>query len=161
MTSLTVNNTPKKGKVKTMKTIDFITAVGTECRGVLWTWEGLSFALTRDSTPDNRWDVIELATGCSLVGKTLLTRKRAAEMALDVLNSKGNKVVTKTIRKVLLNRVNTPVKGKLRATHCVTPGNQVKTVYGRVRDSYCVPPELLKKAKKPCRRCLKLLQASG
>jgi len=160
MTSSTVNNT-KKGKVKTMKTIDFITAVGTECRGNLWTWEGFSFGLTRDSTPDNRWDVIELTTGCSLIGKTQLTQKRATEMARMVLSSKGKKVVTKTIRKVLLDRVNTPVRGKLKTAHCVTPANQVKTVCGRVRDGTCVPPEVLKKAKKPCRRCLKLLQASG
>jgi len=140
-----------------MKTIDFITAVGTECRGYLWTWEGLSFALTRDSTPDNRWDVIELATGCSLVGKTLLTRKRATEMALDVLNSKGTRAVRVKIRQVLLDRVNTPINGTIRTAHCTTPATRLKTLCGRVKDAYCLPLEYFLKAKKPCRRCRKLL----
>ena len=92
-----------------MATIDFITAVGTRCRGYLWTWEGLSFGLTQDGNPGSSWDMIELATGCSVVEKSLPSRKKAIETALEVLNSKGKKVVQKRIRDVLLDRVNTPV----------------------------------------------------
>lgn len=138
-----------------METIEFITAVDTPCRGYLWGWQGLSFGLTRDSTPRNDWDVIELATGCSVVGKPLSTRKKATQTALDILNEKGIKVVKKKIRDVLIERVNTPVKGRIKTVHGVHPKNRLKTICGRAKDAYCLPAKLLKKAKKLCQRCLK------
>jgi len=138
-----------------MEKIEFITAIQTHCQGYLLDWEGLSLGLTQDSTPDSGWDVIELATGCSVVGKPLPSRKKAVETALDILNGKGVKVVKKKIRQVLLDRVNAPVRGKIRTAHCVTSENRLKSLCGRTKDAHCLPVEYLKKAKKPCQRCLK------
>jgi hypothetical protein len=142
-----------------MDKIEFITAVGTTCCGYLFTWKDFSFGLTRDSDGSGKnWDVIELATGCSVIGKGLPTQKKAKETALSVLEEKGITVVRKKIRQVLLERVNTPVKGKIKIAHCTTPENRLKTVCGRVKDAYTLPVEYFRKAKKPCQRCRKLVR---
>jgi hypothetical protein len=141
-----------------MEKIEFITAIGTDCCGYLLDWQGLALGLTQDSGPGKSWDVIELLTGCSVVGKSLPTRKKAIETAFNILDEKGLKLTRKKIKDVLLDRVNKPVMGRLKTVHCIVSSNRLKTACGRVKDAYCLPPEYLKKAKKPCRRCLKLVQ---
>lgn len=148
-----------KSKTQQMDKIEFITATGTHCQGYLFTWKNLSFGLTMDSDGSGKnWDVIELQTGCSVIGKGLPTRKKAIEKARNMLDEKGISVVKNKIRQVLLERVNTPVKGKLKTAHCTTQENRLKTVCGRVKDAYCLPVEYFRKAKKPCQRCRKLIR---
>jgi len=49
-----------------MDRIKFAIADGTKCQGYLFTWEDLSFGLTRDRKAScNNWIVFELQTGCS------------------------------------------------------------------------------------------------
>jgi len=150
--------TNKQNKGRQKDKIEFITAVGTHCRGYLFTWKNLSFALTQDSDGSGKnWDIIELATGCSVIGKGLSTQKKAKETALSILEEKGVTAVRNKIGQVLLERVNTPVKGKIITAHCTTPKNRLKVVCGRVKNAYALPAEIFLKAKKPCHRCRKLL----
>ena len=66
-----------------MEKIKFRIADGIECQGYLFTWEGLSFGLTRNQAiSSNHWSVIELQTSHSVTGKQSSTRKDAIREAL-------------------------------------------------------------------------------
>ena len=100
-----------------MEKIKFRIADGKECQGYLFTWEGLSFGLTRSrAVSSNCWSVIELQTGCSVTGKQPSTRKEAIREALELLNSKGICAVKDRIKEVFVARGNTKVKGKIKTT---------------------------------------------
>jgi hypothetical protein len=140
-----------------MKKIEFRIADGTKCQGYLFTWEGLSFGLTRNrETPCNYWLVFELQTGCSVLNKRLSTRKGAVKEALELLNSKGVSAVKKRLKEIFVERGNTRVKGRIKTAHCTTPDNGLTTLCGRIKDQYCLPVKFFKYAKNPCKRCQRL-----
>ena len=140
-----------------MDKIEFRTAIGTQCSGYLLTWKGFSFGIARiGATASGNWDVIELQTGCSVIGKPLSTRKKAVEAALDILNGKGVKVVKKRIEAVFANRADTKVKGKRKTAHCTNPEDRLKTLCGRDTDPWSVPVQYFKKTGQPCKKCLRL-----
>jgi len=139
-----------------MDKIEFRTADGTKCRGYLFTWQGLSFGLTRDDKIHNRWIVFELQTGCSVTNKRLSTRKEAVKEALDLLNSKGVKAVKKRLKEIFMERGSTKVKGRIKTAHCTAPTDMLKTLCGRIKDQYCLPVKYFRYAKNPCKKCQQL-----
>ena len=140
-----------------MDKIEFRIADGTKCRGYLFTWEGLSFGLTRDRQVScNNWCVFELQTGYSVVSKRLYTRKKAIKEALELLDSKGVLAVKKRLTEIFVERGNTNVKGKIKTAHCTTPDNMLRALCGRIKGQYCVPIKYFKYAKNPCKRCQRL-----
>jgi len=142
-----------------MDRIEFTIADGTKCQGYLFTWEDLSFGLTRDRKAScNNWIVFELQTGCSVVGKRLSTRKEAIKEALELLNSKGVQAVEKRLKEIFVERGNTKVKGKIKTAHCITPEDRLRTLCGRIKSEYCLPVKYFRYAKRPCKRCQKLAQ---
>jgi len=141
-----------------MDKIEFRIADGTKCQGYLFTWEGLSFGLTRDQTGLSHWIVIELQTGCSVTGKRPSTRKEAIREALDLLNNKGVQAVKKRLKEIFVERGNTEVKKRIKTAHCTTPDNRLKTLCGRIKDQYCVPVKYFRYAKRPCKKCRRLAE---
>ena len=140
-----------------MEKLEFATADGTKCQGYLFTWEGLSFGLTRDREAScNNWCIIELQTGCSVLSKRLSTRKEAIKEALELLNSKGVQAVKKRLKEIFAERGNTKVKGKIKTAHCTTPDNRLRTLCGRIKGKYCLPVKYFRYAKNPCKRCRRL-----
>ncbi len=140
-----------------MDKIEFRLANGTKCQGYLFTWEGLSFGLTRDQAgSSNHWCVIELQTGCSVTGKQPSTRKAAIKEALELLNSKGVRAVKKRLKEIFVERGNTEVKKRIKTAHCTTPDNRLKTLCGRIKSQYCLPVKYFRYAKRPCKRCQRL-----
>jgi hypothetical protein len=140
-----------------MERIEFRTADGTKCQGYLFTWEGLSFGLTRKgAVSSNHWSVIELQTGCSVTGKKSSTRKEAIREALELLNSKGFQAVKKRLKEVFVERGNRKVKGKIKTAHCTLHDNRLNTLCGRIKDEYCLPARYFRYAKNPCKRCQRL-----
>lgn len=98
-----------------MEKIKFRIADGEECQGYLFTWEGLSFGLTRSpAVSSNYWSVIELQTGCSVIGKQPSTRKEAIREATELLNSKGVQAVKTRIKEIFVARGNTEVGHKIK-----------------------------------------------
>lgn len=142
-----------------MDKIEFRIADGTKCQGYLFTWEDLSFGLTRDqAASSNNWCVIELQTGCSVIGKRLSTRKEAIKEALELLNSKGVLAVKKRLKEIFVERGDTKVKGKIKTAHCTSPNNRLKALCGRIKGEYCLPVKYFRYAKRPCKRCQRLAQ---
>lgn len=142
-----------------MDKIEFRIADGTKCQGYLFTWEDLSFGLTRDqAASSNNWCVIELQTGCSVIGKRLSTRKEAIKEALKLLNSKGILAVKKRLKEIFVERGDTKVNGKIKTAHCTSPNNRLKTLCGRIKGEYCLPVKYFGYAKRPCKRCQRLAQ---
>jgi len=142
-----------------MEKIKFRIADGTECQGYLFTWEGLSFGLTRNgAVSSNHWSVIELQTGCSVIGKQPSTRKEAIREALELLNSKGVQAVKKRLKEIFVERGNTKVRHKIKTAHCTSPDNRLKTLCGRVKKEYCLPLKYFKYAKRPCENCQRLAE---
>jgi hypothetical protein len=142
-----------------MDKIEFRIADGTKCQGYLFTWEGLSFGLTRDQAgSSNCWTVFELQTGCSVIGKRLSTRKEAIKEALELLNSKGIQAVKKRLKEIFVERGNATVKGKIKTVHCTLPNNRLKTLCGRIKSQYCLPVRYFRYAKRPCKKCQRLAQ---
>ena len=142
-----------------MDKIEFRIADGTKYQGYLFTWEGLSFSLTRDqAASSNNWSVVELQTGCSVIGKRLSTRKEATKEALDLLNSKGAQAVKKRLKEIFAERGNTKVKGKIKTAHCTSPDNRLRTLCGRIKGEYCLPVKYFRYAKRPCKKCQRLAQ---
>ena len=140
-----------------MDKIEFRIADGTKCQGYLFTWEGLSFGLTRDQAgSSNHWCVIELQTGCSVISERPSTRKEAVKEALELLNSKGVQAVKKRLKEIFAERGNTKVKGKIKTAHCTTPYNRLKALCGRIKGEYCLPVKYFRYAKNPCKRCRRL-----
>ena len=139
-----------------MEKLEFTTADGTKCKGYLFTWEGLSFGLTRDDKINNRWLVFELQTGCSVTNKHLSTRKAAISEATDLLNSKGAAAVKKRLKEIFIERGNTKDKGRIKTAHCTSANNWLTTLCGRARNQYCLPVKYLKYAKNPCKKCQQL-----
>ncbi|RKY10613.1 MAG: hypothetical protein DRP56_00440 [Planctomycetota bacterium] len=140
-----------------MDKFEFMTAVGNPCAGYLLTWKGFSFGVARISEiASGHWDVIELQTGCSVIGAQQPTRKKAITTALDRLSSKGASVVKKRIEAVLTECGDTKVKGKLKTAHCAATEDRLKTLCGRDRGLYCLPVDYFRDAKRPCKRCLRL-----
>ena len=142
-----------------MDKFEFMTAVGDPCAGYLLTWKDFSFGVARiGATASGHWDVIELQTGCSVIGQQQPTRKKAITAALDRLGSKGALVVKKRIEAVLTERGDTKVKGKFKTAHCTASRDRLKTLCGQMVDAYSLPVEYFKKAKRPCKRCLRLVR---
>jgi len=142
-----------------MDKIEFRIADGTKCQGYLFTWEDLSFGLTRDqAASSNNWCVIELQTGCSVIGKRLSTRKEAIKEALELLNSKGVLAVKKRLKEIFVERGNTKVGPKIKTAHCTSPDNRLITLCGRVKKEYCLPLKYFKYAKRPCEKCQRLAE---
>jgi len=142
-----------------MDKIEFGTADGTKCQGYLFTWEGLSFGLTRDQiASSNYWSVIELQTGCLVITKRPSTRKEAIKDALELLDSKGVQTVKKRLKEIFVERGNTEVKKRIKTAHCTTPDNRLKTLCGRIKGEYCLPVKYFRYAKRPCKRCQRLAQ---
>ena len=142
-----------------MDKIEFRIADGTKCQGYLFTWEDLSFGLTRDqAASSNNWRVIELQTGCSVIGKRLSTRKEAIKEALKLLNSKGVLAVKKRLKEIFVERGNTKVGPKIKTAHCTSPDNRLITLCGRVKKEYCLPLKYFKYAKRPCEKCQRLAE---
>jgi len=142
-----------------MDKFEFMTAVGTGCQGYLLTWKDFSFGVARISEiASGHWDVIELQTGCSVIGQQQPTQKKAITTALDRLSSKGALVVKKRIEAVLTERGDTKAKGKIITAHCTASEDRLKTLCGRDRDIYSLPVEYFKGAKRPCKQCLRLAQ---
>ncbi len=140
-----------------MEKIKFRIADGTECQGYLFTWEGLSFGLTRSpAVSSNYWSIIELQTGCSVVGKQASTRKEAIKEALELLNSKGVQAVKKRLKEIFLERGNTKVGPKIKTAHCTSLDDRLKTLCGRVKKEYSLPLKYFKYAKRPCEKCRRL-----
>ncbi|MCK4791308.1 MAG: hypothetical protein KAV87_46675 [Desulfobacteraceae bacterium] len=140
-----------------MEKIKFRIADGTECQGYLFTWEDLSFGLTRSrAVSSNHWSVIELQTGCSVTGKQPSTRKEAIREALELLNSKGVQAVKKRLKEIFVEQGNTKVGPKIKTAHCTSPDNRLKTLCGRVKKEYCLPLKYFKYAKRPCEKCQRL-----
>ena len=140
-----------------MERIEFRTADGTECQGYLFTWEGLSFGLTRNgAVSSNHWSVIELQTGRSVTGKKASTRKQAITEALELLNSKGVQAVKRRLKEIFKERGNTRVKNRLKTAHCAAPDSMLRTLCGRVRNEYCLPVRYFRYAKRPCKKCQRL-----
>jgi len=137
-----------------MNKIEFRIADGTKCRGYLFTWEGLSFGLTRDAKASfNSWTVFELQTGCTVVNKRFSTRKNAIKEALRLLNSKGVPAAKKRLEEIFVERGNTKVKGKIKTAHCIAPENRLRALCGRIKGEYCLPVEYFRYAKRPCKKC--------
>ena len=136
-----------------MERIEFRTADGTKCRGYLFTWEGLSFGLTRDLPGNSNWSVIELQTGRSVTSERASTRKAAIREALELLNNKGVRVVKDRIKEVLVARGNIKVKGKIKTAHCTLQDDSLNTLCGRAKSEHCLPVKYFKYAKKPCKKC--------
>ena len=142
-----------------MDKIEFRIADGTKCQGYLFTWEDLSFGLTRDQAgSSNNWTVFELQTGCAVISKRPSTRKEAVKEALELLNTKGVQAIRKRLKEIFVERGNTKVKGKIKTAHCALPDNRLKTLCGRIKDLYCVPVKYFRYAKRPCQKCLRLAQ---
>ena len=142
-----------------MEKMKFRIADGTECQGYLFTWEGLSFGLTRDREAScNNWCIIELQTGCSVISKRLSTRKEAIKDALELLNSKGVASVKKRLKEIFVERGNIKVKGKIKTAHCTAPENRLKALCGRIKDEHCLPAKYFRCAKRPCKKCQRLAQ---
>lgn len=142
-----------------MEKIEFTIADGTKCKGYVFTWEDLSFGLTKDGkNPCNNWTVFELQTGCSVISKRSSTRKEAISEALKLLNSKGVLAVKKRLKEIFVERGNSKVKGKIRTAHCTTPDNRLSTLCGRIKGEYCLPVKYFRYAKRPCKRCQRLAQ---
>lgn len=141
-----------------MDKIEFRIADGTKCQGYMFTWEGLSFGLTRDrEASSNNWCVIELQTGCSVISKRLSTRKEAIKEALEMLNTKGVLAVKKRLKEIFVERGNTKVGPKKKTAHCTSPDNRLRTLCGRIKGEYCLPVKYFGYAKNPCRRCQRLV----
>ena len=142
-----------------MEKIEFRIADGKECQGYLFTWEGLSFGLTRSpACSSNYWSVIELQTGCSVIGKQPSTRKEAIREATEVLNSKGLRAVKTRLKEIFVERGNTKVGPKIKTAHCTSSDNRLKTLCGRVKNEFCLPLKYFKYAKRPCERCQRLAE---
>ena len=142
-----------------MDKIEFTTTDGKKCNGYSFTWEGLSFGLTKEQAGClNKWRVIELQSGCYVMNKRLPTRKDAVKQAVDFLNSKGIKVVKSRLREIFIERGNTKVKGKIKTVHFNLPDNMLKTLCGRAKDEYCLPVKYFKQARNPCKKCQRLFQ---
>lgn len=142
-----------------MEKIKFRMADGTECQGYLFTWEGLSFGLTRSRTvSSNHWSFIELQTGCPVTGKRPSTRKEAIKEALELLNSKGVRAVKKRLKEIFAERGNTKAGSKIKTAHCTSPDDRLKTLCGRVKREYCLPLDYFKYAKRPCEKCRRLAE---
>jgi hypothetical protein len=139
-----------------MDKIEFTTAEGTKCQGYLFTWEGLSFGLTRDDKIHNRWLVFELQTGCSVLNKRLSSRKAAINEATELLNSKGVQTVKKRLKEIFIERGNVKVKGKIKTAHCTLSDNMLTTLCGRAKAQYCLPVKYFRYAKNPCKKCQRL-----
>ena len=139
-----------------MEKLECTTADGTKCQGYLFTWEGLSFGLTRDDKIHNRWIVFELQTGCSVTNKHLSTRKNAINEAAELLNSKGVAAVKKRLKEIFIERGNTKAKGRIKTAHCALADNGVTTLCGRTKDQYCLPVKYFRYAKNPCKKCQRL-----
>lgn len=141
-----------------MEKVEFTTADGTKCQGYLFTWEGLSFGLARDGkTSCSGWTVFELQTGCSVLNKRLSSRKAAINEATELLNSKGAAAVKRRLNEIFAERGNTKVKGRIKTTHCVLADSWLTTLCGQVKDQYCLPVKYFKRAKNPCKKCLRLV----
>ena len=136
-----------------MERIEFRTADGTKCRGYLFTWEGLSFGLTRNLPGSSNWSVIELQTGRSVTAERSSTRKAVIREALELLNSKGIRAVKDRIKEVLLERANKKVTGKIKPAHCTSQDNRLNTLCGRTKSEHCLPVKYFKYAKRPCKKC--------
>ncbi len=136
-----------------MERIEFTAADGTKCRGYLFTWEGLSFGLTRDLPGSSNWSVIELQTGRSVTTERSSTRKEAIKEAIELLNSKGIRVVKDRIKEVFVARVNKKVKGKIKTAHCASQNNNLNSLCGRAKSEHCLPVKYFKYAKRPCKKC--------
>ena len=146
-------------RTSVMDKFEFRTAVGDSCAGYLLTWKDFTFGIARIGVMAlGHWDVIELQTGCSIIGAQQPTRKKAITTALEVLNRKGALIVQKRIETVLAERGDTKVKGKFKTAHCTVPEDRLKTLCGRDRDIYSLPVEYFRDAKRPCKRCLQLIR---
>jgi len=142
-----------------MDKIEFAAADGTKCRGYLFTWEGLSFGLTKNHTNSSSgWSVFELQTGCSVTNKRSSTRKAAIEEATELLDSKGATAVRKRLREIFAERGNTKKNGRIITSHCTAADNMLKTLCGRIKNEYCLPIKYFSYAKRPCKKCQKLAQ---
>ena len=139
-----------------MERIEFRAADGTKCRGYLFTWEGLSFGLTRDLPGSSNWSVIELQTGRLVTAERASTRKEAIRKALELLNNKGIRTVKDRIKEVLLERANKKVRGKIKTAHCTSQDNRLNTLCGRAKSEHCLPVKYFKYAKRPCKKCQRL-----
>ena len=141
-----------------MDKIEFTTADGTKCHGYLFTWEGLSFGLTKDGKSScSGWTVFELQTGCSVLNKRLSSRKAAISEATELLNNKGVQTVKKRLKEIFIERGNTKVKGRIKTAHCALADNMLTTLCGRIKDQYCLPVKYFRYAKKPCKKCQRLV----
>jgi hypothetical protein len=136
-----------------MERIEFRTADGTKCQGYFFTWEGLSFGLTRDLAGCSNWSVIELQTGRSVTAERPSTRKEAIREALELLNGKGVRAVKDRIKEVFVARGNKKVKGKIKTAHCTSQDNRLNTLCGRAKGEHCLPVKYFKYAKRPCKKC--------
>jgi len=143
-----------------MEKVEFRIADGTKCQGYLFTWEGLSFGLTRSpAVSSNHWSVIELQSGCSVIGKQASTRKAVIREAVELLNSKGVQAVKKRLKEIFVERGKTKVGPKIKTAHCTSPDNRLKTLCGRVKKEYCLPIKyFIKYAKRPCENCQRLAE---
>jgi hypothetical protein len=140
-----------------MDKIEFRTADGTKCQGYLFTWEGLSFGLSKNYTnTSSGWSVFELQTGCSVTNKRSSTRKAAIEDATELLDSKGVQAVRKRLREIFAERGNTKVNGRIKTAHCTAADNRLKTLCGRIKSQYCLPVKYFRYAKRPCKTCRRL-----
>jgi len=148
-------------KVKQMEKIEFAIADGTKCQGYLLEWQGLSFGITSDrEDSSNGWSVFELQSGFSVTGKQVSTRKQAIKEALEILNSKGIKAVKKRLKEIFAERGSTRVNGKTKIAHCTTTNNRPKTLCGRIKNGYCLPIKYFSYAKRPCKRCQRIVEKS-
>jgi hypothetical protein len=142
-----------------MKKIEFTIVDGRKCRGYLFKWKGLYFAITRDiGLNSGGWEVVELQTGCPITDKRLSTRKQAHSDALRLLQDKGIKTVKKRLKEVFTERGKS--NGKAKTTHFTATDNFSKSLCGRKRNQNCIPVSYHKLAKKPCKRCKKLAEKS-
>jgi hypothetical protein len=142
-----------------MEKIEFTIADGSKCTGYLFKWKGLSFALTKN--PSKSWTVIELQTGCPITDKKPATRKKALKQAVELLDSKGVKTVKQRIKEVFTERGSLKVKGRIKTAHCTETDNLLKCLCGKDKDLSCIPAEYFSLAKKPCKRCKKILQSNN
>jgi len=136
-----------------MERIEFRTADGTKCQGYSFTWEGLSFGLTRDLAGCSNWSVVELQTGRLVTARRPSTRNEAIREALELLNSKGVRVVKDRIKEIFVERGNTEVKGKIMTAHCTSQDNRLNTLCGRAKSEYCLSIKYFRYAKRPCKKC--------
>jgi hypothetical protein len=136
-----------------MEKLEFTTADGTKCKGYLFTWESLSFGLTRDDKINNNWIVFELQTGCRVTNNRLSTRKVAVDEVTKLLSRKGIKDVKKRLKQIFIKQGNAKDKGRIKTAHCTLPDNWLTTLCGRARNQYCLPLEYFRYAKNPCKKC--------